>query len=179
MSDVFEKPIGVIQTSRLKLRPLTLEDSAAVFGYASNPEVARYTLWRPHPSELFTKGFIKVLTQPQTMNWAITVPPSGEAIGMVFLHSYNKQHQKAEMAFNLGQENWGKGIATEAAKAVLDYAFKELGLHRIEATCMPANLASIKVVEKIGFAHEGRMIKSHSRYDGFHDMDLFAILSAR
>ena len=84
---------------------------------------------------------------------------------------------KAEIAFNLSRAHWGQGLATEAAGAALHHAFHELGLNRIEAACMPENTSSRKVLEKLGMICEGRMRKSHRRYDGFHDMDLFAVLS--
>jgi [ribosomal protein S5]-alanine N-acetyltransferase len=176
MSDSFDATPPEISTSRLRLRALLLDDAPAVFAYASNPEVARFTLWRPHGSELFTKGFIKALIQPQFLNWAITKVPTDQAIGMVFLHSFSKQHQQAEIAFNLAQSHWNQGLATEAASAVLDFAFHKLDLNRVEATCMPSNLSSRKLLEKLGMTCEGRMRKSHHRYDGYHDMDLFAVV---
>jgi len=154
-----------------------VEDASAVFAYASDPEVARFTLWRPHSSEIFTRGFIKVLTGPQFLNWAIVKPDAIGPIGMIFLHSFSKQHQKAEIAFNLARPQWNQGCATEAAAAVLNFAFQSLHLNRAEATCMPENPASRKVLEKLGMNYEGRMKKSHHRYDGFHDMDLFALVA--
>ena len=96
---------------------------------------------------------------------------------MVFLHSYSRQHRKAEIAFNLARSHWRRGLATEAALAVLRVAFHELGLNRVEALCMPENLASIRVIERLGMRREGTMRKVHHRYDGFHDMELFALLS--
>jgi len=71
---------------------------------------------------------------------------------------------------------WGRGIATEAARLVLRYAFEHYGLNRVEATCMPENAGSRRVLEKLGMEHEGRLRRSHLRHDGFHDMDLFSIL---
>jgi [ribosomal protein S5]-alanine N-acetyltransferase len=177
MSDEFEiRPPG-ISTPRLHLRALSVDDAHAVHGYAFDPEVARFLPWRPHSSELFAAGLIDMITQPQFLNWAITKPPSDRTIGMVFLHSFSKQHQKAELAFNLAQAQWHQGLATEAASAVLHFAFHRLGLNRIEATCIPENLPSRKVLEKLGMSFEGRMRKSNHRYDGFQDMDLFALLS--
>jgi ribosomal-protein-alanine N-acetyltransferase len=174
MSDAFEIPIPELFTPRLRLRALTTDDSTAVLAYASNPEVARYTLWKPISSEIIAKGFIKVLTQALFLNWAILRTDNNGLIGMIFLHSLNRNHNKAEIAFNLSQSHWKQGLATEAAWAVLDYAFKEIKLNRIEATCMPANAGSRRVLEKVGMSHEGRMQKSHRRYDGYHDMDLYA-----
>jgi len=179
MSDAFDAGAPGISTARLCLRALSLDDVPAFHGYAFEPEVARFMPWRAHSSQLFAKGFVEVILQPQFLSWAISAPPAEMAVGMVFLHSLTKRHQKAEIAFNLARAHWNRGLATEAAGAVLRFAFSQLGLNRVEATCMPENLASRKVLEKLGMIYEGTMRKAHHRYDGFHDMDLFALLSAR
>jgi ribosomal-protein-alanine N-acetyltransferase len=178
MSDGFDAAPIEISTPRLQLRALLPDDAPAVHAYAFDPEVARFTPWRPHSSELFAKGLIKVITQPLFLNWAITKPPADLAMGMDFLHSFSKQHQKAEIAFNLAKAHWNQGLATEAVGAVLQFAFLQLGLNRVEALCMPENLSSRKVLEKLHMAFEGRMRKALHRYDGFHDMDLFAVLAS-
>jgi [ribosomal protein S5]-alanine N-acetyltransferase len=178
MSDEFEiRPPG-ISTPRLRLRALSADDAHAVHGYAFDPEVARFLPWRPHSSELFAAGLIDMITQPQFLNWAITKPPNDRAIGMVFLHSFSRQHRKAEIAFSLAKSHWRQGLATEAAQAVLRFAFHELGLNRVEALCMPENAASLRVIGKLGMRREGTMRNAHYRYDGFHDMELFALLSS-
>jgi [ribosomal protein S5]-alanine N-acetyltransferase len=176
MSDAFDPTAPEITTTRLNLRGLTTDDAQAIFRYASDPEVARFTLWPPHKSEEFTKGFLRLFTQPTFLSWAILPQDEEAVVGMVFLHSLNKQHKKAELAFNLARTHWKKGFVTEAAGAVLDFAFRHLALNRIEATCMPANVGARRVLEKLGLSREGRMRQSHFRYDGSHDMDLFAVL---
>lgn len=176
MRDAFEIPASELTTSRLRLRPLTVEDAPDIFAYASDPEVARFTLWPPHKSLDFSKGFLRLFTQPAFLSWAIIPGGSEEVIGMVFLHSWTKHHRKAEIAFNLARAHWRKGLVTEASGRVLDFAFSTLNLNRVEATCMPGNLAARRVLEKVGMAHEGRMRQSHFRYDGAHDMDLFGLL---
>ncbi len=178
MSDAFDATPLEISTPRLRLRALSSGDAAAVHAYAFDPEAARFMPWRPDSSKPFAEGLINVITKPQFLNWAITLPPADQAVGMVFLHSFSKQHRKAEIAFNLAKAHWNRGLATEAAGAVVHFAFHELGLNRIEAICMPENSASRRVLEKLGMSCEGRMRQFHHRYDGFHDMDLFALLAS-
>jgi [ribosomal protein S5]-alanine N-acetyltransferase len=67
-------------------------------------------------------------------------------------------------------------MATDSSRLVLQYAFAKRRLNRIEATCMPANAGSRRVLEKLGMVHEGRSRRSHRRHDGFHDMDIYSIL---
>jgi ribosomal-protein-alanine N-acetyltransferase len=160
----------------LKLRSLRIGDAPAVFAYASDPEVARYTLWPHHESEEQTRGFLRMLSGPEILGWAIVPRDGAELVGIVFLHSLDRRNRKAEIAFNVARSFWGRGIATEGARLVLRYSFEHLGLNRVEATCMPGNGASRRVLEKLGMAREGRMRSSHLRHDGFHDMDLFGIL---
>lgn len=173
-SDPFDFAPPELTTERLRLRALSPADAPAVFAYASDPEVARFTLWPPHPSEAFTIGFLQHFTAPAFLSWAITEQGSDHAIGMVFLHTLNRHHRKAELAFNLSRSRWSRGLATEAARPVVALAFETLHLNRLEATCMPANHGSRKVLEKLGLTLEGHLRRSHARYDGFHDMDLYA-----
>jgi ribosomal-protein-alanine N-acetyltransferase len=176
MADSFEIAAPVLETSKLRLRGLALDDAAAVFAYASDPEVARFTLWPPHNSEGFTRGFLRMLTGPAILGWAIVSRESGELLGVIFLHSLNRYHKRAEIAFNVAKRHWKRGIATEAATMVIRFSFAQFGLNRVEATCMPDNLGSRRVLEKLGMTHEGRSRRSHFRYDGYHDMDLYSIL---
>jgi ribosomal-protein-alanine N-acetyltransferase len=176
VSDAFEASPSAIEIGTLTLRVLSVEDAPAVFAYASDPEVARFTLWQPHRSEAFTREFLAALTSPAVISWAIVLKEEERLIGMIFLHSFSKRHKKAEIAFNVGRPDWKKGIATASARAVLHFAFEQLSLNRVEATCMPGNAGSRRVLEKIGMSKEGTMRRSHFRHDGFHDMELFSIL---
>jgi ribosomal-protein-alanine N-acetyltransferase len=178
MSDAFDASPPELATGRTRLRALALADAPAFHGYAFDPEVARFMPWRAHSSELFAKGYLGVITRPQFLNWAVTLPPADQAIGMVFLHALSREHRKAEIAFNLGKAHWGRGLATEVARAVLQFGFQRLGLNRIEALCMPENVASRKVLVKLGMTFEGRMRQALHRHDGFHDTDLFALLAS-
>lgn len=177
MSDPFDLAAPQIGTSRLRLRALTIEDAPAIYRYASDPEVARFTLWRPHKSEESTRQFVRFFTQPTFLSWVFTLREDEAVAGMVFFHSFCKHHRKAELAFNLARGHWNKGLATEAAGAALAFAFSQLNLNRVEATCMPANVGARRVLEKCGMSYEGRMRRSHLRYDGAHDMELFALIT--
>jgi ribosomal-protein-alanine N-acetyltransferase len=176
MSDAFEVRAPVLEAETFTLRPLCIDDAPGVFAYASDPEVARHTLWPPHESEDFTRGFLKRFTGPGFLSWAIVSREDGRVLGMVFLHSLSSHHRKAEIAFNVARSHWGKGMATGAARLVLGHSFAQLGLNRVEATCMPGNLGSRRVLEKLGMSREGLSRRSHLRHDGFHDMELFALL---
>jgi [ribosomal protein S5]-alanine N-acetyltransferase len=176
VSDAFEVLPSTIAIGAVTLRALSVEDAPAVHAYASDPEVARFTLWPPHISIDSSREFLTALSSPTVVSWAIVLNEEQSVVGMVFLHSLNRWHKNAEIAFNVARSQWKKGIATEAVKAVIRFAFEEIGLNRVEATCMLGNIGSQRVLEKIGMSKEGTMRRSHFRYDGFHDMELFSIL---
>jgi len=178
VSDWFDSTPPVILTNRLRLRALALGDAPAVYSFASDPAVARYTLWSVHLSEADSVAFIHGLVGPARLTWAISLIDLDRAMGMVFLHSLNRHHRRAEIAFNLDRRNWGRGYVSEAASAVADFAFHTLGLNRIVATCMPANVAAKRVLAKLGMVREGQMRRSHLRYDGAHDMELHGLLAS-
>jgi ribosomal-protein-alanine N-acetyltransferase len=179
MSDAFDIPAERMETERLELRALTIGDAPGVFSYSRDPEVSRYTLWAAHESLERVREFLAMLLRPEALSWAIRPKGQAELIGIVFLHSLNRHHRKAEIAFNLGRASWGRGFATEAARAAVGFGFARLSLNRIEATCMPSNAASRAVLRKIGMSSEGTMRQSHHRHDGFHDMELFGIVDLR
>lgn len=176
MSDKFGIRPPDLCGKRVVLRALTIEDAPQVFTYTSDRAVTRFTLWQPHKSVEDTRVFLSRLTAPTMLSWSIALKEREEIIGMVFLHSLNKHHRKTEIAFSITRRLWGQGLATEAAQKVLEVAFGTLMLNRVEATCMPENIGSRCVLKKLGMSLEGIMQRSHLRYDGFHDMELYAIL---
>ncbi len=175
MSDSFPLRPPILETDRLTLRALSVDDAATIYDYASDPEVARYTLWPPHPSEAFTRNFLAKLTESTVLAWVIVFRADQRVVGMIFFHSFNQWHQRAELAFNLARSHWRRGVATEASHTALQFAFEKLTLNRVEATCMPGNSASRRVLIKLGMEHEGTLRRSHRRHDGFHDMELFGV----
>ena len=167
-----------LQTPRLVLRALGPGDADDIFAYAADPEVARYTLWHTHTSIQESRQFIAWLTRVSMACWAFVHPDTGHVIGTSVLHSYHAQHQRAEIAFNLAKALWGRGYATEAARAVIRAGFMHYGLNRIEGTCMLGNVASARVMEKVGMRFEGILRQYVYTKNAFHDMQLYAILRA-
>src|SRR2546421_4577020 len=161
-----------LQTPRLVLRALDPGDADDIFAYAADPEVARYTLWRAHASIEESRQFIVWLTSGSVACWALVYPDTSRVIGTSVLRSYQAQHQRAEIAFNLAKALWGQGYATEAARAVIRAGFMHYGLNRIEGTCMLGNVASARVMEKVGMRFEGILRQYVYVKDAFHDMKL-------
>jgi len=165
-----------LETTRLVLRALVPGDADDIFAYAADPDVAQYTLWSAHTTLEDSRRFIVWLTDGSLACWAIVQPETGRVIGTSFLHSHHARHHRAEIAFNLAKHSWGRGYTTEAAQAVIRAGFTHYGLNRIEGTCMLGNVASARVMEKVGMRCEGILRQYVLAKGAFHDMKLYAIL---
>jgi RimJ/RimL family protein N-acetyltransferase len=166
---------------RIGLRELESEDWPAIHSYASMPEACTYEAWGPN-SEEESRGFLETQLaarrkEPQaTYPLAIFVPPRRDLIGMVTLHVRSQQHSQGELSYIVHPREWGKGYATDAANFILRFGFSQLKLHRIYATCDPRNIASSRVLEKVGMTYEGRLRESLIIRDGWRDSSLYSIL---
>jgi [ribosomal protein S5]-alanine N-acetyltransferase len=146
----------IIETERLVLRPARADDAEAIFaGYATDAEVTRYLVWRPHRSIEETHEFLRnaaMRIDDAHLNWVITVQPEDRVRGMI---SLRRNGFKADVGYVLSRECWGSGYMTEALRAVIAYGFSQPGLYRIWALCDVDNLASARVMEKAGMTFEG------------------------
>lgn len=173
--------IPTLETERLLLRAFALEDASRLKELAGAREVASTTLTIPHPYE---NGVAEAWIESQAEAWekgkrlslAVTAGQEG-LVGAMGLHVV-LEHRRAELGYWIGVPYWGRGYATEAARAVMDYGFGALGLHRIVARHFPRNPASGRVLAKLGMVPEGRMREHVIRWDRFEDLDCWGILES-
>ena len=170
----------------VRLRPLLAADWPAVHSWARLPESSRYQAWGPNTEEQ-TREYCAQTAEvwqrkPQTrFSYAILDggPVIGGAggdrvVGTADLHL--RGEGQGEIGYGVHPDVWGRGVATSAARMLLRIAFEEQGLHRVYGTCDPRNLASARVLTKIGMTYEGRMRETMRLHDGWRDSSLFAIL---
>jgi ribosomal-protein-alanine N-acetyltransferase len=100
-----------------------------------------------------------------------------DVVGFVGVHHIDKKNQCAQIAYELDIEHRGKGLMTEAMRELIAKAFGEMKLHRLEAHVDPKNAPSLKLVERLGFVHEGYLRENVLEADGFHDTVLLALLA--
>lgn len=148
-----------LQTPRLLLRKLTIEDAEDIFAYASDPQVTRYTLWDHHQSIKDTYEYLnniafKLYRSGKGMKWGIVEKESGKLIGTCSLHT-ETIHRRAELGYVLARDYWGRGLMTEAAQTAIAFGFHVMHLLRIQAYCAVENVGSAKVLEKSGMQFEG------------------------
>jgi len=159
------------------LRPLRESDWRAVHEWARLEQVCRYQQWGPNTEEQ-TRAFMRLAVEawssrPQT-RFAYGITADGTLVGNCELNL--RGDQEGEISYVLHPDHWGRGLATAAARKLLEMGFVEQRLHRIYATCDPRNTGSARVLTKIGMTHEGRMRETVLIRDGWRDSDLYAIL---
>ncbi len=171
----------IINTPRLRLRGLTLDDAPTIQRLAGRREVAEMTRSIPHPltltqaREWLTK-MLADMAEHKTAVFGVVLESTGELIGTIGLVNIDQEHCCAEMGFWIGMEWWGQGYATEAARAVVRYGFEGLGLNRIHAHHMTKNPASGRVLEKAGLQREGVLRQAIRKWDHFEDVVVYSIL---
>ena len=111
------------------------------------------------------------------MSLGIALRTDGTTIGNIGL-MFNLPHDNAEMGYWIGKPYWNQGYGTEAAGAVIRYAFEELGLNRVYATHFTRNPASGRILQKIGMIHEGRLRQQVKKWDAYEDLDHYGILKS-
>ncbi|MGI2328267.1 GNAT family N-acetyltransferase [Planococcus sp. YIM B11945] len=170
-----------MQTQTVYYREMIGEDWRHVHEYASQEIVSKYQPWGPNTqkeSQAFVEEVIKEAKRKPRIRFvfAIVLKATGKTIGAGEFNIRDATNKTGEIGYIVNPEYWGKGIATEAARFLLDFGFAERGMHRIFATCDPKNAPSHKVLEKIGMQKEGLMREDILMKDGWRDSLLFSIL---
>ncbi|RKV77218.1 MAG: N-acetyltransferase [Streptococcus sp.] len=151
-----------LETERLVLRVRTVADAVDIFDYASRPEVS-YPAGFPPVQTLedeiyYLEHILPERNQKENLpaGYGIVVKGTDKIVGSV---DFNHRHEDdvLEIGYILHPDYWGRGYVSEAARALIDLAFKELNLHKIELSCFGYNLQSQRVAEKLGFTLEARI----------------------
>jgi ribosomal-protein-alanine N-acetyltransferase len=150
-----------LHTPRLKLRPFTEGDTDAIFALQSNPRVLHY--WDAPPwndraqAERFIVRSQEMAQEGSGVRLAIERAADGIFIGWCGFFKWNPDYRSAGIGYCLDEPAWGQGFATEAAAAVLQWAFDSLDLNRVQSEADTRNIASARVLEKLGFVLEGTL----------------------
>jgi len=149
----------IFETARLRLRSPRQEDAAVIFDtYAQDPLVTRYLVWLPHQSIETTEQFIALCIEQwanaSAFPYVITQKSDARLVGMV---DFRPHPHGANLGYVLAKEHWGRGIMTEAARCVVEHAFTQQGLYRVQAFCDVENIGSARVLEKVGMRREGTL----------------------
>ena len=179
IEDVYSN-LPVIETERLILRKISMNDVKDIHTYASNPEVSKYVFWDYHRSLSATEDYVSFINElyenGKIAPWGIEYKKDGKLIGTVDFVSWQPQHKTAEIGYALSREYWGKGIATEATKELINFGFNKMDLVRIQAKCLVENVGSEKVMEKAGMKFEGILRKFIFVKGSHYDVKMYSIV---
>jgi ribosomal-protein-alanine N-acetyltransferase len=171
----------VIDTDRLRLRPFDVADAPALFRHARNPAVARYTLWDAHRTVDDSRMFVGDYASGRYLEgvpepYAIELRESGELIGATGCYWATEKNRCMELGYWIAEPFWGRGLAAEAARALVGYVFVAYAVERVQAHFMEGNAASGRVLEKAGMRFEGVRRRALFHRGRFWDMHCYAAL---
>ncbi|GAB3786144.1 GNAT family N-acetyltransferase [Nocardioides ungokensis] len=154
-------PTPTLHSARLRLRPFTSADADPLFAMHSNAHVLRY--WDAPPwsdrsrADRFIAACRQMAEDGSGARLALERASDGAFLGWCALSRWNPDYRSAAIGYVLDEAAWGQGYATEAARAVLQWAFDSLDLNRVQAETDTRNVASARVLEKLGFVREGTL----------------------
>ena len=169
-----------LKTERLLLREVDPADARDLLVFRGDPKVQRFNS-RPITdiSEILTviDTLRKWYLAQKSIHWGVTRHDDQRVIGLFSLHGLNRFHQRGAIGYDLAREFWGQGIASEAARAVVGFAFEHLSLNRLEAVTISDNYRSVDLLERLGFKHEGTRREHSLEDDGlFHSSAIYGLL---
>jgi RimJ/RimL family protein N-acetyltransferase len=153
----------MLETRRLRLRPLTLADEDDVYAYQSDPEVVRFIPWPARTREQVRAalhafaGERRMSESGDTLLLAIVEKTAGVVIGQMNVTIASAKDRQGEFGYVVSRAYANRGFATEASAGVLDYAFGPLDLHRVTARIDTRNPASAAVAAKLGMRREAEL----------------------
>ncbi len=172
-----------IVTDRLILREFEASDWPDVLAYQSDPRYLRYYYWEARTEEdvrEFVGMFVRWRREEPRSRFQLAITERGNegvVIGNCGIRRGDRGSGLAEIGYEIAPEFWGHGYATEAARAMLGFAFDTLRLHRVWATCIAENIGSARVMEKLGMKLEGRLREHEWFKDRGWDAFIYGMLA--
>lgn len=181
MPEIPDRPaFPILLTERLVLRDISLADADDVFTFAGDPVVQQWDGGPVNDVAIVAEWIEKdraAAAEWKQFVWGITLKPSDTVIGRVSLGSWAKHNNYAEIGYDLAKAYWRRGIGSEAVLAVVRFAFDVLRLHRVQAFPTMDNVASLRLLEKLGFVHEGTNREILLLDDGlYHSVGQYSML---
>ncbi|MGE7625339.1 GNAT family N-acetyltransferase [Viridibacillus sp. NPDC096237] len=175
-----ESTFPILETNRLILRKVTVDDASSVLKYMSDNEVVKHIGLDPFTKVEDARDEISwyqtIFEEGTGIRWGITMKDQDEVIGSCGFLNKVPKHFRIEIGTELSKDYWGQGIASEAFEAVIRYGFEQFNLQRIEALIEPENTASQKLAEKQGFIREGLLRNYEYTCGKFDDLYMYSLL---
>jgi len=172
--------LPTLETRRLLLRMMRMDDLDDYYAYVSQPEIARYNSWLAPRSLAECRVFFggRVIERYKSMlptPWGVVDKMTGRLVGQCGFTQWYPADMRAEIAYGISKAYWGKGYIPEAVRMVLAFGFRVLGIERIQAACMVENVASERVMQKVGMSFEEMQREYSFVHDRYEDLKLYSI----
>ncbi|MBI9071536.1 MAG: GNAT family N-acetyltransferase [Melioribacteraceae bacterium] len=169
-----------LKTKRLVLRQMNENDLEGVFKFNSSLANLNFIARKPFTDISQAKEklvfFMSGFPKKNGIWWTFTLKPEDKLIGYGGLFDIDSESNKSEVGYGLLEEYWGKGIVSEAVKAIVDFGFNEMELNKIYGKIVPGNTASEKILEKLGFKKEGVLVDDEFARGKYFDMGIYSRL---
>ncbi|MDU1906244.1 MAG: GNAT family protein [Dysgonomonas sp.] len=169
----------VLHTERLDLVEIGVQHLEDLFVLYGDIEVVRFYNLLPYTNvddgRKYIEWYQERIGNGLAIRWGIALKGESGIIGTIGFNNYTRLH-RANIGYDLQKKYWNKGYITEALEAVLDFGFETLEINRIEAEVMQSNLASEKVLHKLGFIKEGILREWMFWNNNYYDMSMFSLL---
>lgn len=180
MTDIDFSLFPTLTTERLVLREVDPADARDLLIFRGDPEVQRFNS-RPMTDISESLTLIDTMRKwylaQKAIHWGVTLKAEQRVIGLLSLHGLNRFHQRGGIGYDLAREFWGQGIASEAVRAMVQFAFEQLALNRLEAETISDNYRSVVLLERLGFKLEGTRREYSLEDDGlFHSSAIYGLL---
>lgn len=177
------RPSYPVLTERLALRPFVVEDVDAMLAYRGRADVCRYLPFEPQDRAVLLERLngpvlsrSDLTGEDQALTLGAWRRDTGQLAGDVILFLRSEADARGEIGWVFDPDHSGRGLATEAARAVLDLAFGELGLHRVEARLVLENQRSAALCERLGMQREAHFRELERSTDGWVDLVVYGLL---
>lgn len=149
-----------LESERLILRAFSVSDAEDMYNnWATDPEVTKYLTWQPHESVDMTRdiltSWVESYDRLDSYQWAMVVKDTNRLVGSIGLVNHSNLNEHAEVGYCCSRSIWGQGYMTEALKTVNDFLFNQVSFERISAIHYAENIASGRVMQKVGMQYEG------------------------
>ena len=175
-------PFPVLETERLVLRRITLDDANDYFSMRSNVDAMKHICKPLQTSVEETKTLIYKVNEMINFNdglgWAVCFKNETKMIGSVSFHRIEKGHYRAEIGYMLHPDYWKQGIISEAVGKLIDYGFNTLKFHSIEAHIDPTNIGSEKLLQKFNFVKEAYFTENYFFNGRFLDTAVYCLVNS-
>lgn len=175
---IFSMP--TLETERLILRRINMQDAKDIFEYSKDPEVARHVLWAAQKDLSEAKEYCRFMMrryrQDVPSSWGIVDKTTRRLVGTIGYMDYREEHASVEVGYSLARWVWNGGYMTEALRRVIAYTFEAMDINRIEAQHELDNPSSGRVMEKCGMKKEGILRQRLYNKGRYVDVALYAIL---